>query len=588
MGAIDRVFRGRRGGQERPIAAIVAGLWKNGEQGLWYDPSDLSTMYQDATGTTPVYMPGQGQIDPPVGLLLDKRKGLARGPERLTNGSFSAGAAGWNVTGADATHIATFADGKVRYQSDTTSPALTLSQAAAGLVPDSYYEILITLSSWVSGSLKTDSLHPMGTAIGLQFTFSGVGTYRFVGKAIASNFGILRAVTNVDLTIDSISIKQLSGNHAFQPSTPSRPALTCRYNLLTNTNWSGAVVGAPGTAPTGWSANFSTAAITGVSQLGNDYAIQLTASAQRLFFAQAFSAAANTTYSLSCLVVENAGVPIEQMLGFTGVPAGATLQWYVNGVASTNGIFPVTGARIELRLINGSTAGTPAARVGIGCAVNATGVVGLAQPDVRVTSDGIGLPPYQRIVDANTYDTAGFPLYLRFDGVDDWMQTAPVDFSTADKLFATAALRKLSDSLAGIVVELSAVSNTSNGSFALLAPAGSNDTLAVYMRGATALTTSVPSGIPSPTSRVFTGVMDLSAAVGKQSQSRVNGARYAYASQDAGGGNFGVYPLYIGRRGGTGLPLNGRIYGLVIRSNFASEAQLAAVERYLNQKARIY
>lgn len=66
--------------------------------GAWYDPSDLSTMFQDAAGATPVYMPGQGQIDPPVGLLLDKRLGMARGPERLVNGDFSAGAANWSVT----------------------------------------------------------------------------------------------------------------------------------------------------------------------------------------------------------------------------------------------------------------------------------------------------------------------------------------------------------------------------------------------------------------------------------------------------------------------------------------------------------
>lgn len=35
--------------------------------GAWYDPSDLSTMFQDAAGTTPVTAAGQ-----PVGLILDK------------------------------------------------------------------------------------------------------------------------------------------------------------------------------------------------------------------------------------------------------------------------------------------------------------------------------------------------------------------------------------------------------------------------------------------------------------------------------------------------------------------------------------
>lgn len=42
-------------------------LFAAGEQGAWYDPSDLSTLYQDAAGTTPVTAVGQ-----PVGLLKDK------------------------------------------------------------------------------------------------------------------------------------------------------------------------------------------------------------------------------------------------------------------------------------------------------------------------------------------------------------------------------------------------------------------------------------------------------------------------------------------------------------------------------------
>ena len=42
-------------------------LFGNDEQGAWYDPSDLSTMFQDSAGTTPVTGVGQ-----PVGLILDK------------------------------------------------------------------------------------------------------------------------------------------------------------------------------------------------------------------------------------------------------------------------------------------------------------------------------------------------------------------------------------------------------------------------------------------------------------------------------------------------------------------------------------
>ena len=42
-------------------------LFASGEQGIWLDPSDFSTLFQDAAGTTPVTAVGQ-----PVGLALDK------------------------------------------------------------------------------------------------------------------------------------------------------------------------------------------------------------------------------------------------------------------------------------------------------------------------------------------------------------------------------------------------------------------------------------------------------------------------------------------------------------------------------------
>lgn len=42
-------------------------LFAAGEQGVWYDPSDLSTLFQDAAGTVPVTAAGQ-----PVGRMLDK------------------------------------------------------------------------------------------------------------------------------------------------------------------------------------------------------------------------------------------------------------------------------------------------------------------------------------------------------------------------------------------------------------------------------------------------------------------------------------------------------------------------------------
>lgn len=48
-------------------SASPASLFANGEPGVWYDPSDLTTLFQDSVGTTPITTPGQT-----VGMMLDK------------------------------------------------------------------------------------------------------------------------------------------------------------------------------------------------------------------------------------------------------------------------------------------------------------------------------------------------------------------------------------------------------------------------------------------------------------------------------------------------------------------------------------
>ena len=62
--AVDRVYLG----SERVWPAFLpVDLFANSEKGAWYDPSDISTLFQDAAGTTPVTADGD-----PVGLAVDK------------------------------------------------------------------------------------------------------------------------------------------------------------------------------------------------------------------------------------------------------------------------------------------------------------------------------------------------------------------------------------------------------------------------------------------------------------------------------------------------------------------------------------
>ena len=59
--------RGRIGHAGLTLPQQVQALFAAGEQGAWYDPSDLSTLFQDSAGTTPVTA-----VDQPVGLMRDK------------------------------------------------------------------------------------------------------------------------------------------------------------------------------------------------------------------------------------------------------------------------------------------------------------------------------------------------------------------------------------------------------------------------------------------------------------------------------------------------------------------------------------
>lgn len=53
-------------GRSKP-ASPIASLFTAGLQGVWYDPSDFNTLFQDSEGTIPVTAVGQS-----VGLMLDK------------------------------------------------------------------------------------------------------------------------------------------------------------------------------------------------------------------------------------------------------------------------------------------------------------------------------------------------------------------------------------------------------------------------------------------------------------------------------------------------------------------------------------
>ena len=177
--------------------------------------------------------------------------------------------------------------------------------------------------------------------------------------------------------------------------------------------------------------------------------------------------------------------------------------------------------------------------------------------------------------------------YLSFDGTDDGMATPSINFTGTDKMTVWAGVRKNSDAAAGIVVELSASTAVNTGSFFLAAPVSAAPNVGFLARGT--INTSSPATDTTwaaPSSFVATG-QGLIGAV-PPNILRTTGKPERTVASSIGTGNYGNYPLYIGRRGGTSVPFNGRIYQLIVRGAASSDGQIAATEAWCNAKTRAY
>jgi hypothetical protein len=149
-----------------------------------------------------------------------------------------------------------------------------------------------------------------------------------------------------------------------------------------------------------------------------------------------------------------------------------------------------------------------------------------------------------------------------------------------DKMTVWAGVRKLSDAASGVVAELSAASFDNNGTFTLNAPSVGADYF-WRSKGTLNSSASTAASYPSPITAVLTGIGDIS---GDISRLRYNATQILNLTADQGTGNYGNYPLYIGRRNNATVPFNGRLYSLLIRGAQSTATQIAQTENYVEQK----
>lgn len=190
-------------------------LFANGEQGLWLDPSQMSTMYQDSSGVTPCTAAGD-----PVGLIIDQSRGGlgALGSELCSNQTPSIQNSGTGTAGA--------------YNS--TTKTMTNSGSTAAGFPRFRFDVGMTsgrlyrIQGQLSGSLIETSLIRLalsGQANNVSYNNS-TGVFSGVVFAGSSNIEFITELNGAEsVTIASLSVREVPGNHAYQTTSASRPTL---------------------------------------------------------------------------------------------------------------------------------------------------------------------------------------------------------------------------------------------------------------------------------------------------------------------------------------------------------------------------
>ena len=171
--------------------------------------------------------------------------------------------------------------------------------------------------------------------------------------------------------------------------------------------------------------------------------------------------------------------------------------------------------------------------------------------------------------------------FLEFDGIDDGLRSADIDFTGTNTMSVFSGARKEADEVA-VVAELSNNVGGSTGAFRL-ASIGSN--VWRYTSKGTSGVNGNATGYTPPVTSVLTGLSDIANDV---ATIRVDGVEKASPTADQGTGPFGNLPLNLGaRNNGSLLQLDGRVYGLIVRGALSDASEIASAEKYIGAKTGV-
>jgi len=467
--------------RQRPLARVVQGIVQAGA-GCWLDPSDMSTLYQDAAGTIPVTA-----VEQPVGLMLDKARGLMLGPEKIINGDFST-PANWTLNGASIT------TGRLDFNASATQYIAFQDNGLNYFAVGRSYVVELDYSTNVNANVYIDG-NNAGTIP------PGVGHFKCIYKALSTVNGRLQINTQAAGVgwIDNISARELYGYHATQSVTASRPVLSARKNVLLATE---------------------TLATQSVTSVAAQYTLSFTGTGS-------VTLSGTATGTLT-------GTGVNDRVSLTVTPTAGTLTLTVSG--------SVTKAQLEL----GTSAG-----------------------------------PYQRVDTATDYDTDEryFPKYLRFDGIDDYMNLPYMGLYANGSASVVLAANCISSS-SDILTE---TSSTNGSPMYRLRQADLSSKHFVYRNDASVQVIMSATTSPTNTKRI-TSFVDSGSMYSIYDGSISNSSSYS-RTQTTLNTTTVCARVYNGGISDSFTKMN--IYGLLITKSALSDAQRIQCERLLARKAGV-
>ena len=373
-------------------------------------------------------------------------------------------------------------------------------------------------------------------------------------------------VTTMEQPVGKWLDKSGKGNHATQSVTASRPVVSARYNLLTKTEDFGDVV---------WIKHFGGTASAPV--VTNNYGVSPdgTQTAARLVLTLNGGA---TTTDRSFLLQGNSTLLTAICTSSIWVKSNTTQSYTVQqrtGLTSQNIIVDTTWRKYTFTAT--STADTTnwlALRGAQGTSDYADILIWHPQLVVGTTVGN-----YQRVNTATDYDTVGFKKYLKFDGVDDYLNLPYMGLYANGSASIVAARDALSQSTDTYVLSERSASNVNPKYFPSrqLANAGNMDAYIVNDAG-TVVVDTVGSVYGVASNAVIRSVVDS----GNNIKLFKNGALAANDNYTRSG-TLTLKNTTIGASVSTTTSnyANMKLYGLVITKSALSDSERRRVERLL-------